>query len=184
MWLWLLRFQEHVSGVLKDYIDFLHVKIHRNITMTAYLEMYPGLVHFIYVDRTSNLMVAPCLTPGTSGESASPHDVTPGQPETLKQKVWNMHAHAQRRLAQGYTSFTIKAGDFRYAFYIWFESESGEKLVPKKLFRTTRQVRQLRHILDQPTGAFSALYRAPYQRYTAPYSPFGMPNFVSVVIGC
>jgi hypothetical protein len=25
--------QEHVAGVLKDYIDFLHVKIHRNVTM-------------------------------------------------------------------------------------------------------------------------------------------------------
>jgi hypothetical protein len=34
--------KEHVADVLKDYVDFLHVKIHRNVTMTAYLEMYPG----------------------------------------------------------------------------------------------------------------------------------------------
>lgn len=35
--------KEHVADVLKDYVDFLHVKIHRNVTMTAYLEMYPGV---------------------------------------------------------------------------------------------------------------------------------------------
>jgi hypothetical protein len=29
--------QGHVAGVLKDYVDFLHVKIHRNVTMTAYV---------------------------------------------------------------------------------------------------------------------------------------------------
>eukprot|EP00040_Diaphanoeca_grandis_P034574 m.214929 g.214929 ORF g.214929 m.214929 type:complete len:873 (+) comp33181_c1_seq4:274-2892(+) len=131
--------QEHVAVVLKDYIDFFHVKIHRNITMTAYLEMYPGLVHFIYVDRTSNTMVAPCLTPGTSGASNKANRSTGQDSDTLKQKVWNMHANAQKRLAQGYTSFTIKAGDFRYSFYLWFESEQGEKLVPKRLLKTTRQ---------------------------------------------
>ena len=43
-----------------------------------------------------------------------------------------MHGQAQQRLAQGYTSFVIKANDFRYSFYLWFENEAGEKLVPKR----------------------------------------------------
>lgn len=33
----MVHIQEQVASVLKDYIDFLHVKIHRNVTMTAYV---------------------------------------------------------------------------------------------------------------------------------------------------
>eukprot|EP00039_Didymoeca_costata_P019789 m.338937 g.338937 ORF g.338937 m.338937 type:complete len:884 (-) comp18606_c0_seq1:103-2754(-) len=122
--------QEHVARVLKDYIDFLHVKIHRNVTMTTYLKMFPGLVHFIYVDRHQDVMIAPCLTP-TNNSSFSPV-AAPGREETLKQKVWAMHAQAQHRLAQGYTTLATKSGDFRYAYYLWFENAEGEKLTPPK----------------------------------------------------
>eukprot|EP00041_Stephanoeca_diplocostata_P032040 m.1015019 g.1015019 ORF g.1015019 m.1015019 type:complete len:954 (-) comp24074_c0_seq2:212-3073(-) len=125
--------KEHVAAVLKDYVDFLHVKIHRNVTMTAYLEMYPGLVHFIYVDRNNDTMIAPCLTPtGTGGNKNADGSIASGHTDTLKEKVWDMHAQAQRHLAQGYTSYTAKAGDFRYGFYLWFENELGEKLTPQR----------------------------------------------------
>lgn len=85
--------------------------------------MFPGLVHFIYVNRHQDVMIAPCLTPNDySGVSpATAH----GEDETLKQKVWSMHAQAQHRLAQGYTTLLTKAGDFRYAYYLWFENADG-----------------------------------------------------------
>ena len=124
----MVNIQEHVAGVLKDYIDFLHVKIHRNVTMTAYLEMFPGLVHFIYVDRSQDVMIAPCLTP--TGQTPNSPPRAQGETETLKQKVWMMHAQAQHRLAQGYTTLVTKAGDFRYAYYLWFEDTEGNKLAP------------------------------------------------------
>jgi hypothetical protein len=55
-----------------------------------------------------------------------------GEDATLMGKVWTMHAQAQHRLAQGYTTLTTKAGDFRYAYYLWFENQDGEKLSPAK----------------------------------------------------
>jgi hypothetical protein len=88
------------------------------------------LVHFIYVDRTQDVMIAPCLTP-TGYTGASPA-AAPGEEETLKGKVWTMHAQAQHRLAQGYTTLIAKSGDFRYAYYLWFENRDGEKLTPAK----------------------------------------------------
>lgn len=82
--------QTYVSTILKDYIDFLHVKTHRNVTMTTYLDRFPGLTHFIYVDRSQNTVVAPCLSPAQGGSRPERAVI-----RSLKERVWEMHAYAQ-----------------------------------------------------------------------------------------
>jgi len=81
--------QQYVSTILKDYIDFLHVKTHRNVTMTTYLDRFPGLVHFIYVDRSQNTVIAPCLSPAQGGSRPEQAVI-----RSLKDRVWEMHAYA------------------------------------------------------------------------------------------
>lgn len=50
-----------VESRLLEFIEFLQVKAQRNFTMTSYLEEFPGLVHFIHIDRSSGRVTAPHL---------------------------------------------------------------------------------------------------------------------------
>ena len=52
-------FQAVINAELMDYHGYLNVKVQRNITMTSYIDDFPGLVHFIFVDRHFHQMTAP-----------------------------------------------------------------------------------------------------------------------------
>lgn len=50
-----------VEGRLLEMGEFLRVKALQSSPMSAYLEEFPGLVHFVHVDRTTGRVIAPCL---------------------------------------------------------------------------------------------------------------------------
>nr|XP_006817745.1 PREDICTED: Hermansky-Pudlak syndrome 1 protein-like [Saccoglossus kowalevskii] len=112
-----------IKGKLCHYKDYLSVKGQRNVTMTAYMEDFPGLVHFIYVDRTVDVLTAPSLN---SSCDTSKDDSDPTQ--LLKSKIWQMVRDSHRYLQKGFISMTKRDGDYHYSYFIWFEDNSGNPL--------------------------------------------------------
>ncbi|ALC41824.1 HPS1 [Drosophila busckii] len=101
-----------VEAKLLEFSEFLAVKAARNISIDAYLEDFPGLVHFMYLNRNSGQMLAP--------------DLRSSNPQLLpKANLWEMVELTRKYLKKGQTTVMWKDRTFHYSYFLWFEDLSG-----------------------------------------------------------
>ncbi|XP_065203084.1 uncharacterized protein HPS1 [Planococcus citri] len=98
----------------------LGIGLKSTLNINKYLEEFPGLVHFIYIDRITHRFVAPCLD-FSSKETTN----------MTRKKVWNMVKFAWSHLQEGRTALMWKDSIFNYSHFLWFEDVSGTPLKPK-----------------------------------------------------
>uniref|UniRef100_A0A1B0BJL7 FUZ/MON1/HPS1 third Longin domain-containing protein n=1 Tax=Glossina palpalis gambiensis TaxID=67801 RepID=A0A1B0BJL7_9MUSC len=98
------------EGKLLEFSEFLAVKAERNISIEAYLEDFPGLIHFIYINRSSGLMIAPDLK--------YTNQLIPSE------KLWSMIEYTRKYLKKGQTTLMWKDKSFNYAYFLWFEDQT------------------------------------------------------------
>ncbi|KAF6200431.1 hypothetical protein GE061_006734 [Apolygus lucorum] len=129
--------RQKVSASLTHFQSFLQAKALRNFTLGSYplllrqkqeylninkyLEGFPGLVHFIYVDRVNHRIIAPSYD----------FEVTKSEGNLTKNQVWSMVNLSQTHLQEGHLAIMWRDQSFCYAYYLWFEDLSGTPLQPK-----------------------------------------------------
>uniref|UniRef100_A0A6A7G668 Hermansky-Pudlak syndrome 1 protein homolog n=3 Tax=Hirondellea gigas TaxID=1518452 RepID=A0A6A7G668_9CRUS len=141
---------QHAAIFAKDqlasYAQFIDVKSMsnpkfecRSLTVNRYMDDFPGLVHFIYIDRSRHQLTAPSLDlleVSSGGLSASEGDMAAACLTTrqlTKQRVWSMVDVARSHLSNGQHSVMWKDTTFSYAYFLWFEDKNNIAQVPEEL---------------------------------------------------
>jgi hypothetical protein len=86
-------------------------------------------VHYIFVDRTTNRVRAPTISP-LHGQVNRDAAATERMLEKLRHETRQLVHNAQEHLAQGFTSMLVRKNDFLYSYRLWVEDDEGVGFFP------------------------------------------------------
>lgn len=103
-----------VKKQLESYMDFLLVKAGEGLHISSFSAQFPGLLHFAYINRTANRMLATII------DTAELHA-----------RVWKGWEFAQRYSHEGSFTAMWVDGDLHFSYTLWFENHAGRPVKPK-----------------------------------------------------
>jgi len=151
--------------------EYLNVRGQRNVTMTAYHNDFPGLVHFVYINRNIDQLIAPTINVNTDSRTRTSKIPTYA---IIKQYLWDFWQYAEQMVTEGYTSIIIKHGDFSYSYFLWFEDVLGKSLTSQRSLKSLFQSKP-------PTGILSGTFYKDIIRYLFPSEAVGSVHCYELV---
>eukprot|EP01088_Endostelium_zonatum_P022369 TRINITY_DN954_c0_g1_i1.p1 TRINITY_DN954_c0_g1~~TRINITY_DN954_c0_g1_i1.p1 ORF type:complete len:831 (-),score=249.28 TRINITY_DN954_c0_g1_i1:66-2558(-) len=117
--------RETMFFMIRNYVSFLVTKQHTHIPILSYIHLFPGLIHFIFVHRSINRVIAPGISAlqGEKWGSASMGLEEKRMRRIVKEKVWEMVWRAQEKLAEGCVSVIGKIGGWQWSWRLWIEDD-------------------------------------------------------------
>ena len=102
---------EFVASSLDGYDQFLAIRASTHVSMLPYAYEVPGLVHFIFIDRSQHRVLSPNVMP-LHGQSCRVHTPETSQrmSELLREEVWRLVNYGQAAMARGSVSTVVRRG--------------------------------------------------------------------------
>lgn len=143
---------------MKSWESFLVVKAQdAHISMIHFLHYCPGLIHFIFIDRITNKVIAPKITNLYTKTDESNDSKNS---DFLKKQIWDMVKMMIEYKDQGYSEVGIVGTKVQYWHKEWFEEESGVE----RLGLTKSQVKQHYELYTMYLSYISTEYVVKYNK--------------------
>ena len=132
----------------KSYASYLLAKERTHGPILQSLPQFPGLIHYIFVDRTTNRVRAPTIryekkdrgkrearrrlitrTSPLHGQTNRDPVATERMLTKLRRETQQLVHTAQEHLAQGFTSMLVRKHDFLYSYRLWVEDDEGVRTI-------------------------------------------------------
>ncbi|PRP80768.1 hypothetical protein PROFUN_11508 [Planoprotostelium fungivorum] len=118
-----------IDGVLAKELSlemsFTATKEQAHLSAIPFIHQYPGMVHFIFIDRSTNRVTAPTIGAVHGMQLDQSDDVTQNTKKIIEDQVWQLCHHAHKHLSSGYYSMLMKNGPFQYSYRLLLEDPEG-----------------------------------------------------------
>ncbi|KAJ5072962.1 hermansky-pudlak syndrome protein [Anaeramoeba ignava] len=130
---------EKFKFTIRNYLNILPIP---EFTISSYIKLYPGILHFVLINRTKNTMVKPKISgfslkiPKKMRKKNVHFDFKQKllSKDDIKQEFWKVCDFAQKSLYNGNLYAISNSSPFFYSYQLWFEDENHERIEPYKEF--------------------------------------------------
>ncbi|CAF4307093.1 unnamed protein product [Rotaria socialis] len=124
--------RKKITARLEDWFSFMEVKSQRNITMNFCHNEFPGLVHFVFVDRSRGLIYTPALIIDDYQTLTNSH--SKDLEYFLEKKILAFELECLSALQHGFTSYTMSDEHFTYNYTLRLQESNGASMRLYKAF--------------------------------------------------